>query len=112
MHNESPQARVVALSGQLDVYRAEHLREVLRPASLAPRLVIDLSGVPWISAAALSEFVRLHKYRSKLGLESIRFVVDSAAVRAVFEITGLTGLWRMYDDAQAAAARSDGTVVI
>lgn len=106
MHDglECAQAHVLALSGQLDVYRSEDIRAALQAASGCERLVIDLGEVPWIGAAALSEFIRVHKYRSKLGLEAIRFVVRSPAVRAVFEITGLTGLWQLFENARSAAA--------
>ena len=49
-------SRVVALTGELDIYNVEYVRRAL--ADVDGPAVIDLSGVRFISAAALSEFVR------------------------------------------------------
>ena len=50
------ESRVVALSGELDMYNVEYVRSAL--AHLDGPAVIDLSRVRFISAAALSELVR------------------------------------------------------
>jgi anti-anti-sigma factor len=98
------ETQVVVLSGDLDIFRAGEVRQVLEAAAGEKRLIIDLREVRFISAAILSEFVRTYKERLRRGLEAARLVVRSPHIRKVFEITKLAGIWPLYDSLDAAAS--------
>lgn len=95
-------AFIVALDGHLDVYRAAEVRRLLQDAAPQHRLVVDLSEVRTISAAILTELVRCYKQRMARGLEPARLVVQSSAVRKIFEITNLSKLCPIFDTLEAA----------
>lgn len=97
-------AFIVALNGDLDVYRAAEVRLALQHAAAQQRLIVDLSEVGTISAAILTEFVRCYKHRMMQGLEPARLVVRSSVVRKIFEITDLGRLWPMFETLDAARA--------
>lgn len=96
-------AVIVALTGHLDVYRAPEVRRALSAASRVRRLIIDLSLVPSISAAILTEFVRCYKQRLAAGLEPARLVVRTHIVRKVLEVTELSSVWQIYPSLEAAS---------
>lgn len=95
---------IVALDGHLDVYRAAEVRRLLQDAAAQERVIVDMSRVPSISAAILTELVRCYKQRAAQGLEPARLVVQSNAVRKIFEITDLGKLWPIFATLDAARA--------
>lgn len=96
-------AFIVALDGHLDVYRVNEVRRALNAGALQERLIVDMSRVPSLSAAILTEFVRCHKQRAADGLEPARLVVRSAPVRKILEITDLAKVWPLFESLEAAS---------
>ncbi len=101
-------ARIVVLRGDLDVFRADEVRQALQEAAAEPLLVIDLSEARSISASTLGELVRSYKQRLNAGLQTARVVVRSAHVRKIFDITGLSRLWPFFESVDAAKCHSGG----
>lgn len=95
-------AFIVALDGILDVYRTAEVRRKLHMASRQRRLVVDLSGVPVLCAAIVTELVRSYNERKAQGLEPARLVVGTSSVRQVLEITGLASVWPIYANVATA----------
>ncbi|HEY9179317.1 MAG TPA: STAS domain-containing protein [Candidatus Baltobacteraceae bacterium] len=96
-------ASIVVFSGDLDVYRAGEVRMALEQAQDEPRLIVDMRKVHTVSAAVLTEFVRLHKHRLDRKLEPPRLVVTSPGVRRIFDITQLSKLWPFFETIEAAS---------
>ncbi len=95
---------VIPLSGELDIFAQPTLREVLTPA-LDPNTdaVVDMTNVTYLEAATIGELVRVLRakdaQRRKLAL-----VVASARVERMFELTGLTQRFSMYETVAEAVA--------
>lgn len=75
----------------------------LEQAQDEPRLIVDMRKVHTVSAAVLTEFVRLHKHRLDRKLEPPRLVVTSPGVRRIFDITQLSKLWPFFETIEAAS---------
>jgi anti-sigma B factor antagonist len=101
------QVTVVALSGadELTAQNADafsdrletHFAEVRRP-----HVLVDLTGVRFLSSAGLSALIRVnHVVRKNKG--SLRVAGTCQEVRKVFEVTHLDGLFQTTDDAGEAA---------
>jgi anti-anti-sigma factor len=73
--------RVVALSGEIDLYSAPTVCRVLDAIDGAA--VVDLSGVKYLSAAGLTELVRVAK---RVGNRTVKLVGAPPHVRRVLEI--------------------------
>lgn len=96
---------ILTLTGDFDVYREAELRELLRPASDADEVILDLSGVGYIDSTALGVLVGVRVQRRKGGLPPIRLVVVSDQVRRIFAVTALDRVWPIHatlDEALAA----------
>ena len=79
----------IAVRGEVDVYTAPRLREVLD--GVAGPAIIDLTEVRYLDSAALHELIVFHKRvggRSKLVLGSphIRRILEIARFDQVFEL--------------------------
>ncbi|MFM7322817.1 MAG: STAS domain-containing protein [Armatimonadota bacterium] len=101
---------VVVAAGEIDVYQAPRLREVLEglPAGATGPLVIDLTGVSYIDSTGLGTLVAARKRRVAEG-STVRLVCPDPTLRKVFEITGLVSFFTMVDSVEAAlAASGDG----
>ena len=81
-------AAVVSFSGEYDFSKLEQLRRMLGALEHVPDLVLDLSGVTFLDAAAAAEFAILRGARERLGLQP-ETLIASSAVQRVFDMTGL-----------------------
>lgn len=94
---------VLAVRGEVDVSTAPELRERLlalaeRGATLA---VVDLSLVSFVDSTALGVLVSgVKRLRSAGG--DLRLVVTEPRIAKVFEITGLTDVFKIYGSADEA----------
>jgi anti-anti-sigma factor len=66
-------------------------------------LVIDFSGVDMVTSSSLSRLLKLHKPLADCGRRIILCGV-AAAIKGVFTITGLDGVFELADDKFAALA--------
>src|SRR5579863_3567001 len=96
---------VLAVSGEVDVYTAPRLREKLvELVSQGHRqIVVDLEGVDFLDSTGLGVLVGgLKRLRSHDGELSI--VCSQSRILKVFEITGLTSVFRMAATVDEATA--------
>jgi len=96
---------VVAVRGEIDLSSAPELRSSLLKQASEGRtmLVIDLSGVTFIDSTGLSVLLSGMKRLREAGGDLLLVIADPQILR-VFEITGLTGLFRILPDLAAARA--------
>lgn len=88
---ESGESTLVAVTGELDALTAGELDGALEPLLADPALrgmVVDLSGVDFMDSSGLGICIKAIKGVREKGAE-VSFVVTSARVRRVFEITGI-----------------------
>jgi anti-sigma B factor antagonist len=96
---------VLAVTGEVDVYTAPRLREKLVELVSQDKLqvIVDLEGVDFLDSTGLGVLVgglkRLRSHDGDLGL-----VCSQPRVLKVFEITGLTKVFEIYDSLDAAVA--------
>jgi len=98
-------AVVVHAEGDLDVYTAPRLKEVLdEHVAGAKRLVLDLSEVHFIDSTALAVLVgALQQSQATDG--EFRLVVSDPFLLKIFHITGFDGIFPIYP---AVAEALDG----
>lgn len=96
---------VLAVKGEVDVYTAPRLRE--RLVELVSqgklRIIVDLEGVDFLDSTGLGVLVGgLKRLRSNDG--DLGLVCTQSRILKVFEITGLTKVFPIYDSVDAATA--------
>jgi anti-sigma B factor antagonist len=94
---------VLNLEGDFDAATAPEVETKLRTLYKAgrSRLVLDLSGVPYISSAGLRVLqMTLLAARSRSG--DLRLAALSTAVREVLDMAGFTPMFEVFDDTAAA----------
>jgi anti-sigma B factor antagonist len=97
---------VLAVRGEVDVSTAPELRK--RLIGLAERgstvVVVDLREVSFVDSTALGVLVSgVKRLRSSGG--DLRLVVTQPHISKVFEITGLTAVFDIFDTPEAAVSR-------
>jgi anti-sigma B factor antagonist len=96
---------VLSVKGEIDVYSAPRLRErLVELVSQGHRqIVVDLEGVDFLDSTGLGVLVGgLKRLRSHDGELSI--VCSQSRILKVFEITGLTSVFRMATTVDEATA--------
>ncbi|MGW6413661.1 STAS domain-containing protein [Streptomyces sp. NPDC055055] len=100
-HGGSPGTVVLLLSGELDHDTAGPLRDALRDATAAARLVVDCSGLRFCDSTGLNLLLR-----ARLRLVAAGGRIDLSGLRPpvarMFEITGARLVFRVYEDAESA----------
>lgn len=94
---------VVSVKGEIDVYTAPRLREKI--VELANdghyQVVLDLNGVDFLDSTGLGVLVGgLKRLRSHDG--DLSLVCNQHRILRVFEITGLTKVFSIYDTVETA----------
>ena len=100
---EGPDTAVISLTGEVDVANAAQVRDsaLMLVDSGAKNLVVDLNSTEYMDSTGLGMLVGLLKRTKEIGGD----VVIAAAqprVKRLFEITGLTQVFRIYDEVAAA----------
>jgi anti-sigma B factor antagonist len=96
---------VLAVRGEIDVATAPQLREQLLELVSAghKQIVVDLAGVDFLDSTGLGVLVGgLKRVRSNDG--ELALACPQPRVLRVFEITGLTQVFPIHDDLDAATA--------
>lgn len=99
---------VVTVGGEIDVYTAPLLRERIHELVKDGHhdLVIDLEAVGFLDSTGLGVLVGgLKRVRAHSG--SMRLVCTSPKILKVFEITGLTKVFAIYNDVTTALVDED-----
>ncbi len=98
---------VLTVRGEVDVYTAPKFREQLIElvAQGKQRIVVDLDAVDFLDSTGLGVLVGgLKRLRSHDG--DLLLVCNQSRIRKVFEITGLTKVFSIYDSVDAAVSTS------
>ncbi len=96
---------VLAVSGEVDVATVPRLREQLHGlvAEGNIRIIVDLDGVDFLDSTGLGVLVgALKRVRSNDG--ELALVCTQPRIRKVFEVTGLTKVFALYDSVDEAVA--------
>lgn len=114
MHNASPGSipaqlecvcgvPIVVIRGRLDATNAAHFDEQVAPvlAERRDRVLIDLSGLSYISSAGLRSMIRIVKDTAAHGGRTGVFSV-SAHILELIEIAGFRALINIYPDRESA----------
>jgi anti-sigma B factor antagonist len=96
---------ILAVHGEVDVYTAPRFRERLIELVSAGkhRVVVDLDGVDFLDSTGLGVLVGgLKRLRSNDG--DLALVCTQGRILKVFEVTGLTKVFEIYESVDAAVA--------
>jgi anti-sigma B factor antagonist len=100
---------VVAVDGEVDVYAAPALRDGLTDLlNEGSSVVVDLSEVGFLDSTGLGALVAARTAASEHGVE-LPLVCTHQRILKLFTITGLDGVFRIYDSVDAALASLDAT---
>jgi anti-sigma B factor antagonist len=94
---------VVTTPEGIDIANAGHLREALLSAAATgqPVIVVDMSGTEYCDSTGLNVLVRAVGQASEDGGE-LRLVLGGAGLRRILTVTGVAGLFRIYETLDAA----------
>ena len=96
---------VLAVTGEVDVATVPRLREQLHSlvAQGKHHIVVDLEGVDFLDSTGLGVLVgALKRVRTHDG--DLALVCTQSRIRKVFEVTGLTKVFSLYDSVDEAVA--------
>jgi anti-anti-sigma factor len=97
----TPTFSVVALAGELDLSTSGALQGALASYDKTTgAVVIDLSDVTFLDSSALRVLVQL---RLRMGGAALHLVVTRDNLRRVFDVSGLTDVFEIFDSEDAAA---------
>lgn len=93
---------VISLAGEWDIYRRDELRARLEAAYDQEQLVLDLTAAKYVTSTLICALVVAHKHRQARRLPAAMIAVKSAFVRRLLAVTGLEGLFPIYDSVDNA----------
>jgi anti-sigma B factor antagonist len=97
---------IVAVTGEVDVATVPRLREHLHglAAQGKNRIVVDLDGVEFLDSTGLGVLVGALKRVRASDDGDLRLVCTQPRIRKVFEVTGLTKVFSLFDSVDDAVA--------
>jgi len=100
---EGTETAVISLAGEVDVANAGQVKDAAARliSDGAKTLVVDLSGTEYMDSSGLGTLVGLLKRVREAGGE-MPIAGAQPRVKRVFEVTGLTRVFGIYDDVEAA----------
>lgn len=107
--SESGESTVLTVRGEVDVYTAPRLREKLVELVAQRRyhIVVDLEAVDFLDSTGLGVLVGgLKRLRSHDG--DMALVCTHHSILKVFEITGLTKVFKIHDSLESAVGAAPG----
>ena len=96
----SSELGLLSVSGELDLYVAQELRESLATAQGLPRLVVDLSGASFLDSTICGVLVGEAKRRSGTG--ELVLVKNGSVATRVLDVAGLDRFIRIFPTLQGA----------
>lgn len=104
VNNESGGVPVVAVSGEVDVYSAPALRDGLADLlETGASVIVDLSDVGFLDSTGLGALVAARTAASEHGA-ALPLVCTHQRILKLFTITGLDGVFQIYDSVPEALA--------
>jgi anti-sigma B factor antagonist len=99
----SPDAHVVAVFGEIDLFTAPEFKQAILAAidAGADRVVVDLTEVTFIDSSSLGVLIGAHR-RLKARGGCLVVACDRDAILKTFRITGLDGVFRIAPDVESA----------
>lgn len=97
---------VVHVAGEIDVYTAPRLREELLRLVTDGTLIVDLSEVSFLDSTALGVLVGAMKRQRERG-GTLSIVTEGPRMRRLFDITGLTRVFTLYETLEAALSAAE-----
>ena len=109
---QAGRATIVEVGGEVELHSAPQLREEIHRVCGVdnPCVIVDLSGVSFIDSTGLGVLIGGLKRAREKG--SLSLVCPQPKVKRVFEITGLTNvfsIWNSVDEALTHSAAGDRT---
>ena len=104
-YSAAPGRTVIAVSGEIDVYTAPRLREMLIRLVDEEKyhLIVDMEGVEFLDSTGLGVLVGgLKRVRSHDG--GIDLVCTQGRILRIFRITGLSKVFSIFDSVDQAVA--------
>ena len=104
-YSAAPGRTVIAVSGEIDVYTAPRLREMLIRLVDEEKyhLIVDMEGVEFLDSTGLGVLVGgLKRVRSHDG--GIDLVCTQGRILRIFRITGLSKVFNIFDSVEGALA--------
>ena len=104
-YSAAPGRTVIAVSGEIDVYTAPRLREMLIRLVDEEKyhLIVDMEGVEFLDSTGLGVLVGgLKRVRSHDG--GIDLVCTQGRILRIFRITGLSKVFSIFDSVEQAVA--------
>ncbi len=100
---EGEDTAVIAVTGEMDVANAGQVKQAALKliSDGVRRLVIDLQGTEYMDSSGLGTLVGLLKRIKEAGGE-MPIAAAQPRVKRLFEITGLTQVFQLYDDVRTA----------
>jgi anti-sigma B factor antagonist len=93
---------VLSVTGEVDLATSPELQNALDTAlEGSTEVVIDLSQVTFLDSTGLGVLVRAHRRAGEQGAR-LRLVVTESTVRRVIDVTGLAGVFSLYDSLETA----------
>jgi anti-sigma B factor antagonist len=101
-----PDARVVSVTGEVDVVTAPHLADCLTAQLTAAKIVVvDLDGVRFLGSAGLSVLFEASEFATRQGRD-LRLVSHSRAAKLAFTVTGLIPCFSFADSVPDALSNA------
>jgi anti-anti-sigma factor len=102
--SQSGSATTLKIVGRVDSSVAKALEQKVREVtSRDGAIVVDLSGMHYVSSAGLRSFIILAK-QAHAKNQTIALTGMSDEISEIFEISGLLELFKIYDSVEAALA--------
>ena len=98
--------QIVSVSGEVDLYSAHRFRDLIwrtkrQAGGNPPRVVVDLSGVEFMDTAGLE--VLLEEWNASRQFDGrLCLVAQQGPIRRLLELTGLSELFELYAEPEAA----------
>lgn len=102
---QSGAASIVVVNGDVDLSSSRSLQSELRDVidSGPSRLVVDLSGVPYMDSSGVATLVEAMQLSRKKGTKLVLCAM-SDKVQSIFEIARLDKVFTIVDDREAAGS--------
>lgn len=96
---------IIEISGEIDLHRAEELRQALAPAMerRAPEILLDLSEVSYMDSSGLAVLIESYQKARQWG-GAFALCGVQKRVRAILDIACLDQILTLYPDRTAALA--------
>ena len=95
---------VVTPPVEITTQNAGQLREALTAASGDhPVVVVDMTGNEFCDSSGISELVMAQK-RARVAMGEVRLVMNGPAIRRIFKVTGVDGIFSIFESLGNAVA--------